>query len=592
MTNDAGAAGRSTLIGRSRELSIARAAVESAVRGDGQALLLTGEPGIGKTRLLSETAQIAREAGARVLVGTAVEGGGLPAYYPFYEALRPLVRELETAGASREGLAVLAASGVARTRENLDAPPALSPESERLRLFDTVLDLLTADDRPLMLALDDVQWADTSTWELVSFLARALPRLPLLLVLAARPEVLDGSDASAAGALTELGHQRRLRHLQLARLQPDEVQTLALEVLGGALDERLAARLFDLSDGNPFYVEEVLQSLRENGHVELRDGSWTPTESYLRSPRFEAPLTLRLAIGTRLDRLPRESLEALRAGAVLGSRFSKARLAAMLAVDLPALDAVLAPALHVGLLRANEGELSFSHDTLRQSIYDGAGSRTALLHASAASAIAAEGAASDLETASLVAQHWRLAGQPVEASEAAATAAELARRAHAYADALGYARQASEQAEAAAGRVPESRLRELRLAYGEAALTATEFDEAESVLKQVASDADAGTRAKAWRLLGTLYRRREQPEQAASYLHEAVSALDALGDREAVAETLIELASIEGLTRARYEEAEACGVRAQEIARELGSARLEAAAALALAGGRSRAQRA
>ena len=592
--NDSAQNPRRTLIGRGREVEAVRAAVESALRGEGQALLVTGEPGIGKTRLVAEASRLAQEAGARVLVGTAVEGGGMPAFYPFYEAMRPLVRELETAETARDRLSVLAAAGVASARAGLEAPPALSAESDRLRLFDTVLNLLTPDERPTLLALDDVQWAEASTWALVAFIARALPRLPLVLVLAARPEVLDGTDAAASSALTELGHQRRLRHLQLNRLQAGEVQSLVLQVLGGELDERLATRLFELSEGNPFFVEEVLQSLRESSRIEHTDGRWTPTESYLRSPRFEAPLTLRLAIGSRLDRLPPECLAALQAASVLGRRVSKALLAGVLAIDPQTLDTAVAPALHSGLLRADDGELSFSHDTIRQAIYDGIGSRVAAIHAAAARAIVSEGSASDLERAVLVAQHWRLAGEALEAAEAAANAAELARRAHAYADALSYARQAVEQAEAAgAGKVTETRLRELRLQRGELALIATEFDEAESALKRIASDAaasgDDATRAKTWRLLGTLYRRREMPEQAASYFHEAATALDVLGDRESLAETLIELASIEGLTRARYDEAEACGVRALDIARELGSATLEASAALALAGGRSRA---
>ena len=592
--NDSAQSPRRTLIGRGREIAALRAAVESALKGAGQALLLTGEPGIGKTRLLSEAAGLAREAGARVLLGTAVEGGGMPSYYPFYEALRPVVRELEAAGSTDDRLAVLVAAGVASARGRLEPPPALSAGSERLRLFDTVLDLLTPDERPALLALDDAHWADPSTWELVEFIARALPRLPLVLVIAARPEVLDAANNAASGALTELGHQRRLRHLQLNCLQPEEVQRLAFEVLGGGLDARLATRLYELSEGNPFFVEEVLQSLRENGQIEENDGLWRPTDSYLRSPRFEAPLTLRLAIGSRLNMLPPRCLQALQAASVLGRRCAKALLAGLLVTDVASLDGALAPAVRSGLLLVDNEEISFSHDTLRQAIYEGTGKQAAELHAGAARALEAAMGDSGLEQAALVTQHWRLAGEHVEAAAAAARAAEIARRVHAYADALSYARQAVEQAEAAGPhRVFPVRLRELRLLHGEAALTATEFDEAEPALKLVAAQAaelgDKAMQAKAWQLLGTLYKRREMPEQAASYFHAAVASLDTTIDCESVAETLIELASLEGLTRARYDEAEACGVRALDLARELGSARLEAGAALALASARSRA---
>jgi predicted ATPase len=163
---------RARLVGREAELEMLLAALRDCAAGRPEVALISGEPGVGKTRLMAEVAARAGpELGARTLTGFAVESGGMPAYFPLSRALRAAVTPLASADpSSARAASVLAEAGMVAADFDGFAPPApLPPEAERLRLFDacTELCLLLAKRQRLLLALDDLQWADRGTWDML-----------------------------------------------------------------------------------------------------------------------------------------------------------------------------------------------------------------------------------------------------------------------------------------------------------------------------------------------------------------------------------------------------------------------------------------
>jgi predicted ATPase len=240
-------------------------AIRDCLAGRPAVTLITGEPGVGKTRLMDEVcARAGAELGARTLRGFAVESGGMPAYFPLSRALRPAVARLVSAESSSiRPASMLAEAGIVAADFDGFAPSApLTPEAERLRLLDACTEvlLLLAARGPVLLALDDLQWADDGTWDLLTYLVRSAGEAPLGVVVACRDEAL-GPAASGARALAELNRLRLLVHVPLQRLPAESTRRLAEALVGGPLGEDLATMLARRSEGNPFFVEELVRGL-------------------------------------------------------------------------------------------------------------------------------------------------------------------------------------------------------------------------------------------------------------------------------------------------------------------------------------------
>jgi predicted ATPase len=318
---------RAPLVGREAELAMLLSTIDGCFRGQPTVLLITGEPGVGKTRLMTEVSvKAAAELRANVLAGFAIEGGGMPAYFPISRAIRGAVDQLvRGVPASRQPASVLAKAGLVSTGFPGYKPAAdLAPDAERLRLYDAFAEICLhlATDRPLLLALDDLQWADTGTWEMVAYAARAANGAPFGIVAVGRDEIL-APGRTGLPALVELNRNRLLAHLPLPRLTPATVRLLGRGLLGGPLADELAETLARRSEGNPFFAEEVLRGLR--GHL-VRD--WGGAY-YLPTADVTTPPTLRLTIVRRLEGLPAETQAVLMAASVLGRSFSSRLLARM-----------------------------------------------------------------------------------------------------------------------------------------------------------------------------------------------------------------------------------------------------------------------
>jgi predicted ATPase/DNA-binding CsgD family transcriptional regulator len=566
-------------------------AMRDALAGRPIVVFITGEPGVGKTRLLTEAAARARaELDANVLYGFALETSGAPAYFPLYRTLQGAVSQLIRSEPSiARQVSVLAAAGIINA-PSINALTSLSPEAERLRLYDAFAEvsLRLAEKQPLLLALDDLQWADTGTWDALAYLMRSANAASLSVIVACRDEVLlPGGTGSKA--LAELNRQRLLLHLPLKRLAPEAVRLLGQDYLGGPLTDSLAATLNKSSEGNPFFAEEVLrgislQLVRDwSGAYYLSGDNDVTTETALP--------TLKLTVMRRLEVLPPETQEVLKAAAVVGRNFSSRLVAEMLAQPIEEVESRLTPALAATVISGAKGDYSFAHDTLREAAYDLAGSDRRQLHKAAAHALSKE-ARRNFETLSSLAHHWLEADVPLAAAKVCSDAGEMAGKAKAYTEALDYARKAAKSYERALGDNDSQELLQAHLALAEAALICGEYTEAEQTLLKALNSAqrrgDAQLEGQICKRLGVLFRRRERAEESSAFFRKALDLLRGDAAKQELVEILIELANLEGMTRARYKEAEEFGEKAIVIADELGVPLLKANAALAMAGVRSR----
>jgi DNA-binding SARP family transcriptional activator len=303
--------GPGPFVGRGRELERLVSAWQTAVAGGTHAVLIAGEPGVGKTRLAGEWSQQAYQLEAIVLYGRCDEDLGAP-YQPFAEALRSLMPCLGTSrlrGVRGVEALLPLVPGLTELLPDLAAPTRADPETERYALFDAVVALLevASTSAPVVLVLDDLHWAAKPTLLLLRHLLRFGDRARVQIVGTYRSTDLDRSHPLAA-MLADLHRgagSGTANRLTLSGLDEADVTTYVTEA--GYHDEELARALASVTGGNPFFLIEALR------HVDETGGVWDPTT---------LPQGVRETVSRRLSRLPAETNTALAAAAVVGSRFA------------------------------------------------------------------------------------------------------------------------------------------------------------------------------------------------------------------------------------------------------------------------------
>jgi DNA-binding NarL/FixJ family response regulator len=321
-------------VGRGEELALLAERLVAVVAGQGSLVLLLGEPGIGKTRLLEELAATARARGVPVLWGRCYEGEGAPAYWPWVQVVRAYVGAHDPDTLRRQmgpGAADIAqvVPEVRQALPDLPVPPPLAPEQARFRLFDSVAQFVknATAEQPLVIALDDLHWADKPSLLLLQFLSRELAGTRLLLLGAYR-DVEPDRQHPLADTLAALRRERLHERIPLRGLTPEDVAALVRDAAGTELDDagsRLAAALHAETEGNPFFVQEVLRHLEESGRVVVRDGRWVHVPADIGA--LELPDGVREVIGRRLSRLSEPCNRALGVAAVIGREFDLTTLA-------------------------------------------------------------------------------------------------------------------------------------------------------------------------------------------------------------------------------------------------------------------------
>ena len=488
---------RIPFVGREQELAALHRCLDAAQGGQGQLVLVGGEPGVGKTRLLAELSEGAKAEGWQVLAGRAYDSEGMPPYLPFSEALRDYTRavpledlraQIDEAGPD----AALLAPDIHRRLPDLPTSPPASPEEQRYRLFESVCDFLLgipghSESRGLILILDDLHWADPSSLLLFQHLARRLTRTPLLLAGAYRSEEVSQSHPLAA-VLADLRRESIGERLALAPLPTAAIEALVRELAGVAPAAAVLQAVEQQTDGNPFFVGEVVRDLLAN-----RRDLAAPATALAAAG---VPEGVREVIERRLGRLGRSTNRMLQTAAVLGDGFTLQVLRASLespplaegeAVPPPplpkgegrgegaGLSDALDEATGAGMLRESGDGYQFGHALIRQTLYDGLGlARRQELHLRVAQALEAVHAGNLVPHAAALAMHYRLAdGQGRKALAYAERVAERALASYAYAEAARHLEQALELQEVLD---PDDRAKrcDLLLALGEALLPAGE----------------------------------------------------------------------------------------------------------------------
>jgi DNA-binding CsgD family transcriptional regulator/Tfp pilus assembly protein PilF len=413
-------------VGRVAELTRLEAALARAERGSASAVFVAGESGVGKTRLLRELERLAVERGARVLRGEcAAFGAGELAYAPIAAALRRLVRELDPAGVealigpARDELARLVPElGATPARdgrpEGMDAPGDAFAQARLFGLLRGLLDRLGAD-APVLLAVEDLHWADRSTLEFLSSLLHGLRDERLLLVCTYRSDELHRRHPLRPFLAEEERHEV-VQRLEIEPFSPAELAVQVAGILGAGADPALVARLHARCEGNAFFAEELLAASA---------GAAGPL-----------PPSLRDVLSLRLEALPEDARAVLRVAAAAGRQAGHRLLAAVATLPEPALlEGLRAAVAHHVLVHDSDG-YAFRHALLEEAAYADLlpGERTAL-HLALAEALGADPTLAGDAAAAELAHHWREAHRMPEALSAYVAAGLEAERACAFAEA-------------------------------------------------------------------------------------------------------------------------------------------------------------
>jgi class 3 adenylate cyclase/tetratricopeptide (TPR) repeat protein len=367
-----GALPAGTLVGRESEMERLRVAIQDGLTGAGKIILLSGEPGAGKTRLAQETTRLLNDQGFLIAAGRCYEEEQAVPYYPFREALAtihhncsPTLR-MEILRRWPDILRLLpqetlVASPVGATYRNEDV-------EEQQRFFWSVCALLAAAalERPLAVLFDDLQWADASTLRLLQYIARHDRPSPIFLLGTYR-DVEVGRQHPLERMLRDLQREGLAERTDVGRLSRDATgELVAATIGGGRIPDHVRDLLYERTDGNPFFVRQVVQALAEQGVLAGVDGRWQAE----RLDEMAVPESIRSVIGQRLSRLPEAAQQILRVASVLGQEFSFAHLADTAESTEGELETALEQALATGLVRERPDDgYAFDHALTQQTLY-------------------------------------------------------------------------------------------------------------------------------------------------------------------------------------------------------------------------------
>jgi predicted ATPase/DNA-binding CsgD family transcriptional regulator len=565
------------LVGRRAELDTLLHQAEQAARGLTRVVLVDGEPGIGKSRLLDVVAARVARQGAIVLRGGASEAAGMPPYLPFLEALGEHVLAAdaaslrEQAGTLAPVLTTILPELAVRIGE-LPSSYVLPPEQARLRLFEAVDRFLgaIAGEHLLVLLLDDLHWADPATLELLCHIARRhRPGSPLLIVGAYRTDELQDSHGLQR-AVAELNRLRVSTSIAVRRLTGAEVAAMAAGYLGGPLTPAAIQPLFTHSEGNPFFVEELLLVWLEHGVLARRSGP-DGGALYDLTPSVALPLPpgIVAVVRQRLARLAPEGVELLRIAAIVGRGFEAERLAAIAVLDPAEVEDRLAEAVRAQLIRSAEpGAYAFSHDKIRECLaQELTPSRLRRLHGAIGQALEAEAEHPGTRQPAELAFHFTRAGDAVRGATYAISAAEQAMQSYAPAEAAAHLRTAL-------GLLPadDSRRGSLHATLGDALLLAGAEREAvlafEAARGWFEAAGDRRAAGQAALSIGRAWWRQELTDRARGAFEEATALLEGTPGPALVA-ALVDLGSLLASSLHQYADGIAQTRRALSLARTL-----------------------
>jgi class 3 adenylate cyclase/tetratricopeptide (TPR) repeat protein len=366
-------------VGRQAERDVLAQAWKGAQQGSRAVVLIGGEPGMGKTRLATEAARAAHREGATVLLGVCDEDLAVP-YQPFVEALRHFLAvapadHLADRLGERAGELVRLVPELAQRLPGLAPLPAADADTERYLLFEAVAGFLAAASRecPTLLLLDDVHWATKPTLLMLRHVVRSAAALSLLVVVTYRDADLTRTHPLTE-LLADLRRESGVERVALRGFSDAEAVTFVEAVAGHQMAEDaevgLAQAVHAESEGNPFFMREILRHLAESGAVFQEDGRWTYRGDV---EALGIPESVREVIGRRLSRLSESTGRLLTLGAVIGRSFDLAVLGDLAGMPLLAVIDGIEEAAAAALVRevpGAAGRYTFAHALVRHTLYE------------------------------------------------------------------------------------------------------------------------------------------------------------------------------------------------------------------------------
>ena len=313
---------RGRMVGREQELRRARQAWGQAMGGQGQLLLISGEPGVGKTRLMREIATHAEVGGGQAFIGESQAEGNAP-YAAFAQIIRRALRVYQNNGLELPNLVMAELISIAPEMQ-VDYPdippnPDLEPESEQRRLFECILRFFSAvcAEKPLLLVLEDIQWSDSGTLALLQFLARRCREHPVMLLGTYREVELNAA-LPFHQTLLDLKRKSLGTQIKLQRLDEDKTRDMLAVIFAEEITPDFLEGIYTVTEGNPFFIEEVCKALVESGQVYF-DG-----ERWHRPPDMadmEIPQSVKVTVQSRVSKLSESAQEIMLNAAMIGREF-------------------------------------------------------------------------------------------------------------------------------------------------------------------------------------------------------------------------------------------------------------------------------
>lgn len=573
----------SQFVGRQRELNLIWNHYHAASNGNAHVVLVSGEPGIGKTRLLDELGALAAKDGAVVLHGGASEAEGMPPYLPFLEAfarhikVTPLDQLRMQVAAAPQILATLLPELITRLGD-FPASPPLPPEQTRFRLYEAIGAFLEVigTSHILILILDDLQWADTASLGLMCHLARYQSNAHLLVLGAYRESEIERNPVLAR-TLAELTRQRVLTTVAVGPLSVEETGILAISKLGVSLHAEVNALLHAQSEGNPFFAEELLDCWIEEGALVHKQNQWIaviPLDHAL-------PPSIVAALQQRFIRLSAKSIDHLRVAAIIGRTFDLSLLATVQDQEIEEVEEYLLEAAHAHLVRTDQaGSFTFSHDKIRECLYaEVSTSRRRRLHGQIGHVLEARYEPEKTMSMSHLTElafHFARSSDRDRGIDYSQRAAVSTLHTYAPEEAISHYRLALELL------LPDDQRRgDLLLGVGEAALQAGKEEEAETYFEAahrwLSQGEDREAILRAVHGLGRALWWQEKRTEAHTALKHALDLCDNRPCTKAV-EVLLDLSVLLTVYMRRQDEGIAYAQQAVEMACRLGDPRLEAMA--------------
>jgi len=368
------------LVNRVEEMRLLKEAVDDAIHGQGGLVLLYGEPGIGKTRLTRELGAYARLRGIQVLYGrcpTLFRMDGVPPYVLWSEVIRDyldnssLEQLYRVIGFYPSEVAKLVPELVQKLKAIPQSFP-ISPEQEQNRLFEAVSQFITniSKEAPLLVVLDDLQWTDPSSLLLLHYLARGVQKTPLLLLGAYRSTDIDAKHPLSP-VLSELNRERLPQSIQLKRMSLSDVSEIIRSILEQEdVPEEFCTLVYEKTKGNPFFVEEVMKSLKEEDVIYREGNGWKIKEV----SEIEFPETVKNVVKARLGRLDDECQNVLTLASFVGNDFTLEAMGAVTGIEKSKLLELMDEMFKTGLIKERvirgEGICSFADVLVRDVVYE------------------------------------------------------------------------------------------------------------------------------------------------------------------------------------------------------------------------------